>query len=87
MSETIAKPQGFLTVDRIVNATGAVGMLVLGIFATSWSNKWNNFEQQAIRMEHVPEKVDKILEKVDDISKSDNLQNYRLDNLEKAPRK
>ena len=72
-----------LLVHRWLQWIATLSSALLVAFILSGMDTWDRLKEQSIRMEEVPEKVDKILEKVNDIEKTVYVHTEQINELKK----
>lgn len=72
-----------LLVHRWLQWIATVSSALIVAFILSSIGAWDKIQDQSIRMEKVPEKVDAILEKVNDIDKTVDVHTEQINELKK----
>lgn len=72
-----------LIVHRSLQWIATVSSALIVAFILSSIGAWDKIQDQSIRMEKVPEKVDAILEKVNDIDKTVDVHTEQINELKK----
>ena len=72
-----------LLVHRWLQWIATLSSALLVAFILSGMDTWDRLKEQSIRMEEVPEKVDKILEKVNEIDKTVDVHTEQINELKK----
>ena len=72
-----------LLVHRWLQWIATVSSALIVAFILSSIGAWDKIHDQSIRMEKVPEKVDAILEKVNDIDKTVDVHTDQINDLKK----
>lgn len=75
-----------LVIHRILQWIATVSSAVVVAFLLSSLSTWDRLKEQSIRMENVPVKVDKILDKVEDIDRTVDRHGLEIEQLKNRKR-
>ena len=76
-----------LAIHRWLQLISTILVTVLSAMVIAGIDTWGALKAQSIRMEAVPGKVDKILDRMDDITMKASNHEWRITNLENLKRK
>lgn len=71
-----------LAIHRILQWIATVSSALIVAFLLSGIDTWEKLKEQSIRMEDVPVKVDKILDKVEDIDRTVDRHDIQIEQLQ-----
>lgn len=71
-----------LAIHRILQWIATVSSALIVAFLLSGIDTWEKLKEQSIRMEDVPVKVDKILDKVEDIDRTVDRHGIQIEQLQ-----
>lgn len=72
-----------LLMHRWLQWIATISSALIVAFVSANMSTWDRLKDQSIRMEKVPEKVDKILEKVSDIDKTVDVHTEQINELKR----